>query len=114
VRNVDGTFEQGGSTEFRLRVDAGTTAGLGQQARVSYDLTGGGTFDRVETYRYFAADPVTGWEEYTASRAGLHSSSGALCDLRGGTVRIEVWSAIGNGPSRLQVDSGSLITIPFE
>ncbi|HEX5566342.1 MAG TPA: glycosyl hydrolase, partial [Streptomyces sp.] len=113
VRNVDGTLRAGGATDFRLKVDAGTAVGLGQQARVSYDLTGDGTFDRVETYRYFATDPVPGWEEYTASRAGLHSSSGSLGDLRGGTVRIEVWSAIGNGPSLLQVDSGSLVTIPF-
>ncbi|GAA2441107.1 glycosyl hydrolase [Streptomyces macrosporus] len=113
IRNVNGTHEAGGTTDFRLKVDAGTTVGLGQQARVSYDLTGDGTFDRVETYRYFATDPVNGWEEYAASRAGLKSASGSLGDLRGGTVRVEVWSAIGNGPSKLQVDSGSVLTIPF-
>ncbi|MCI0386990.1 glycosyl hydrolase [Streptomyces sp. CNQ085] len=113
VRNVDGSHESGGATGFRLKVDAGTAVGLGQQARVSYDLTGDGTFDRVETYRYFATDPVDGWEDYDASRAGLKSASGSLGDLRGGTVRVEVWSAIGNAPAKLRVGSGSVLTIPF-
>ncbi|WP_443076437.1 glycosyl hydrolase [Streptomyces sp. TRM 70361] len=113
LRNVNGTHEAGGTTDFRLKVDAGTAVGLGQQARVSYDLTGDGTFERVETYRYFATDPVDGWEEYAASRAGLRSASGSLGDLRGGTVRVEVWSAIGNAPAKLQVGSGSVLTIPF-
>ncbi|MFP8941029.1 glycosyl hydrolase [Streptomyces fenghuangensis] len=113
IGNVDGTYEPGGTTGFRLKVDAGTAVGLGQQARVSYDLTGDGTFDRVETYRYFATDPVDGWEEYDASRAGLKSASGSLGDLRGGTIRVEVWSAIGNGPAKLRVGSGSVLTVPF-
>ncbi|URN11982.1 hypothetical protein LUW77_09885 [Streptomyces radiopugnans] len=80
---------------------------------MSYDLTGDGTFDRVETYRYFATDPVDGWEEYDASRAGLKSASGSLGDLKGGTIRVEVWSAIGNAPAKLRVGSGSVLTVPF-
>ena len=55
----------GGQTAFDLFLDAGTAVGNGVQARVSYDLTGNGTFDRVETYRYFATDPVPGYEHYT-------------------------------------------------
>ncbi|MGK5447598.1 glycosyl hydrolase [Streptomyces radiopugnans] len=113
VRNVNGSYESGGATGFSLKVDAGTAVGLGQQARVSYDLTGDGTFDRVETYRYFATDPVDGWEEYDASRAGLKSASGRLGDLKGGTIRVEVWSAIGNAPAKLRVGSGSVLTVPF-
>src|SRR5690606_33720686 len=48
VRGVNGTLTPGAQTAFRLQVDAGTTVGLGQQARVSYDLTGDGDFERTE------------------------------------------------------------------
>ncbi|WP_149183656.1 glycosyl hydrolase [Streptomyces sp. TRM49041] len=113
VRNVKGTLKPGSATAFTFAVDAGPSVGHGQQARVSYDLTGDGTFDRVETFRYFATDPIPGWEEYSSARQGPHSASGTLGDLNGGTVRVEVWSAIGNGPSALQVGSGSVLTVPF-
>ncbi|MFP8886249.1 glycosyl hydrolase [Streptomyces mangrovi] len=113
VENVRGTLKTGSATAFTFNVDAGTAVGHAQQARVSYDLTGDGTFDRVETFRYFATDPIPGWEEYSSARQGLHSASGELGDLDGGTVRVEVWSALGNGPSTIQVGSGSVLTIPF-
>lgn len=113
VKNVRGTVKPGAATDFRFTVDAGTAVGLAQQVRVSYDLTGDGTFDHVETFHYFATDPVPGYEEYAGARAGLLSSSGSLGDLVGGTIRVEVWSAIGNGPSAIQVDSGSVLTVPF-
>ncbi|MEU9577533.1 glycosyl hydrolase [Streptomyces chilikensis] len=113
VKGVNGTLTPGGSTSFRLAVDAGTAVGLGQQARISYDLTGDGTFDRTETYHYFATDPVTGWERYDQTR-GLKSATGTLGNLRGGTVRLEVWSAIGNASSRVQTNSdSSVVVIPF-
>ncbi|GAA2301514.1 hypothetical protein GCM10010431_20730 [Streptomyces kunmingensis] len=113
VRGVNGTYASGASTAFRLQVDAGTTVGLGQQARVSYDLTGDGSFDRVETYQYFATDPVTGWEEYAQSR-GLRSATGSLGKMTGGTVRLEVWNAIGNGASKLQTGTDkSVLVIPY-
>ncbi|CAL9557164.1 hypothetical protein SUDANB106_04575 [Streptomyces sp. enrichment culture] len=113
VENVKGTLKPGSATAFTFKVDAGTSVGHAQQARVSYDLTGDGTFDRVETFRYFATDPIPGWEEYSSARQGLHSASGELGDLRGGTVRVEVWSALGSGPSTIQVGSGSVLTVPF-
>ncbi|MGY1453665.1 glycosyl hydrolase [Streptomyces sp. SS8] len=113
VENVNGTLKSGSATAFTFNVDAGTAVGNAQQVRVSYDLTGDGTFDRVETFRYFATDPVPGWEEYSSARQGLHSASGELGDLDGGTVRVEVWSALGNGASTIQVGSGSVLTIPF-
>ncbi|MFF5215032.1 glycosyl hydrolase [Micromonospora sp. NPDC000442] len=102
----------GGQTAFDLFLDAGTAVGNGVQARVSYDLTGDGSWERVETYRYFATDPVPGWEHYTQA-AGLHSSSGSLGNLRGGTVRVEVWSAIGNNPSTIGVGDRSLVRLPY-
>jgi endoglucanase Acf2 len=113
ARGVNGTLKQGAATTFRLPVDAGTAVGLGQQARISYDLTGDGTFDRVETYGYFATDPVPGWEEYSQAR-GLKSATGTLGDLRGGTVRLEVWSAIGNADSLLRTGTDtSVVVIPY-
>ncbi|WP_406859140.1 glycosyl hydrolase [Streptomyces sp. HUAS MG47] len=113
VRGVNGTFGAGRTTAFRLPVDAGTAVGLGQQVRVSYDLTGDGSFDRTETYHYFATDPVAGWEEYNQGR-GLKSATGTLGDLRGGTVRLEVWSAIGNADSRLQTGTDTaVLVIPY-
>ncbi|GAB7047704.1 glycosyl hydrolase [Catenuloplanes indicus] len=102
----------GGSTAFDLFLDAGTNVGNGTQLRVSYDLTGDGSFDRVETYRYFATDPVGGYEHYTQA-AGLASSTGTLGNLRNGTIRVEVWSAIGNGPTTLGVGNQSIIRLPL-
>ncbi|MFD7609900.1 glycosyl hydrolase [Streptomyces sp. NPDC059828] len=113
VKKVRGTLKSGSSTAFTFKVDAGTHVGYAQQARVSYDLTGDGTFDRVETFRYFATDPITGWEDYSSARQGALSASGTLGDLNGGTIRVEVWSALGNGPSTIQVGTGSVLTTPF-
>ncbi|MEV4186716.1 hypothetical protein AB0J28_35360, partial [Streptosporangium canum] len=102
----------GGATAFDLAVDAGTTVANGVQARVSYDLTGDGSWDRVETYRYFATDPVAGWEHYTQA-AGLQSSSGTLGNLSGGRVRVEIWNAIGGGTTALGTGDRSLVRLPF-
>ncbi|MBT2401444.1 glycosyl hydrolase [Streptomyces sp. ISL-100] len=114
VKGVNGTLKSGTPTAFRLQLDAGTTVGLGQQARVSYDLTGDGTYDRTETYQYFATDPVAGWEQYTQAR-GLKSATGTPGDLKGGTVRLEVWSAIGNGAAQLRTGTGdSVLVIPYQ
>ena len=102
----------GGVSTFDLFLDAGTVVGNGTQLRISYDLTGDGTWDRVETYRYFATDPVVGWEHYTQN-AGLLSSSGTLGNLRNGRIRAEVWSAIGTGPTTLGVGNQSVLRLPF-
>ncbi|MFI7046957.1 glycosyl hydrolase [Streptosporangium sandarakinum] len=102
----------GGTTAFDLFLDAGTTVGNGTQLRISYDLTGNGSWDRVETYRYFATDPLAGWEHYTQA-AGLQSASGAYGNLVGGTVRVEVWNAIGNGATTLGAGDTSLVRLPF-
>ncbi|MGP4114723.1 glycoside hydrolase family 16 protein [Streptomyces sp. 4N509B] len=103
----------GGSTAFDLLVDAGTAVAVGQQVRVSYDHTGNGSWDRTETYHYFATDPVNGYEHYTEGR-GLKSVTGSHADLAGGRVRVEVWNAIGNAPSTLGVGNQSFVRIPFD
>lgn len=103
----------GGSTQFDLFVDAGTVVGNGSQVRVSYDRTGDGTWDRTETYQYFATDPLSGYEHYTQAR-GLKSSTGTQGDLVNGKVRIEVWNAIGNGAGTLGIGNQSMVRIPFD
>ncbi|GAB1642237.1 glycosyl hydrolase [Krasilnikovia sp. MM14-A1259] len=103
---------QGGSATFDLFLDAGQAVGNGVQARISYDLTGDGTVDRTETYRYFATDPLPGYEHYTPA-AGLLASTGAAGDLHHGTVTVEVWSAIGSQPTTLGLGDQSRITLPY-
>ncbi|MFJ6353082.1 glycoside hydrolase family 16 protein [Streptomyces sp. NPDC092046] len=102
----------GGATRFDLLVDAGAVVANGQQVRVSYDRTGDGSWDRVETYRYFATDPVPGDEHYTEA-AGLRSATGTFGNLVNGRVKVEVWNAIGNGPSTLGTGNRSVVRIPF-
>ena len=101
----------GGATAFLLEVDAGRKVGAAVQARVSYDLTGDGSWDRVETYRYFAADPKIGTERYTQA-VGLRNSRGSLGELRGGVVRLEVWSALGVGGTVIAVPRSNL-SLPY-
>ncbi|MFJ4965775.1 glycosyl hydrolase [Streptomyces sp. NPDC088729] len=113
IRKVDGKVAPGAATAFRLRVDAGRTVGLAPQVRVGYDLTGDGSFDRTETFRYFATDPVAGWEEYTQA-VGVREAAGSLGDLRNGTVRLEIWNALGNGASQVQTGTdAAVLRIPY-
>jgi len=108
---LSGAYD-GGATRFSFPVDAGTAVGHAVQARVSYDLTGDGSVDRTETYRYFATDPVVGAEAYTHA-SGLLSQDGALGDLCSGTVRLELWSALGTQALEVGTGGSSTLTIPF-
>lgn len=101
----------GGSTEFDLAVDAGQTVGSATQVRVSYDLTGDGIWDRIETYRYFATDPEPGIERYTDD-AGLLTEQGQLGELIGGIVQLEIWSALGEGGTTIDLADSSVL-LPF-
>lgn len=101
-----------GATSFDIPVDAGTTIGSGTQLRMSVDLTGDGTWDRVETFRYFATDPLPGPEPYTQD-VGISSSTGAWGDLRGGTVRLEIWSTLGDTGSAIALGDTSVLQLPF-
>ncbi len=102
----------GAAASFDLFVDAGNAVGSATQLRLSYDLTGDGSWDRVETYRYLATDPVPGYEHYTQG-AQLLGATGTLGDLRNGVVKAEVWSAIGNQPTMLGVGNQSVLVLPF-
>ncbi|MER6632596.1 glycosyl hydrolase [Streptomyces sp. NPDC000987] len=102
----------GGTPTFDLAVDANTAVGNGVQVRLSYDCTGDGSWDRVETYNYFATDPVAGWEHYTQSK-GLASSSGSACDLKNGKVQAKVWNALGTSASALGTGNLSVLHLPY-
>jgi len=101
----------GGTAQFALTVDAGHTVGSAAQARVSYDLTGDGSWERVETYRYFATDPVAGAERYTQD-SGLLSGVGTLGAMTGGVVQLEVWAALGEGGPTVELAESELL-LPF-
>ena len=62
----------------------------------------------METYRYFATDPIPGYEHYTQG-AQLLGATGTLGDLTGGVIKAEVWSAIGNQPTTLGVGNQSVL-----
>lgn len=118
ISGVTGTYDSTKSTQFELYIDSLTAVGNGIQARVSYDFTGNGTWDRVETYHYFPTDPVNGWEAYRQTQ-GLQSASGAFANMSNGRVRIEVWNAIGNNTSIIRTSASnsqgqqSRLTIPY-
>ncbi|WP_070011779.1 RNA polymerase sigma factor [Streptomyces abyssalis] len=112
VSGVTGEY-RGGSTRFDLSVDAGTSIGNGQQVRVSYDLTGNGSWDRVETYRYHESDDAPGYEHYTQTRGLKTGATGSFKDLVDGKVKVEVWDAIGPGGSTVGTGDASFVRIPF-
>ncbi|WP_203996122.1 glycosyl hydrolase [Virgisporangium aurantiacum] len=107
------TYRSGVATAFGISVDAGTSVGNATQVRVSYDLTGDGSFDRVETFRYFATDPVTGWERYTDG-VGQITTTGSFGNLANGTVKVEIWSAIGSAASTVSLGALSTVTLPYQ
>lgn len=96
----------GGATQFSLPLDAGTAVATGTQARVSYDFEGDGQVDRQETYQYFANNNSSGWELYRETQ-GVRTTTGSMRDFSNGTVKLEVWSAIGRAPVSLQLDTNS-------
>ncbi len=119
IRGLTGTYDPTKTTEFSLFLDAGTQVANGTQIRISYDFNGDGVFDRVETYRYFATDNRVGWEAYTQAK-GLHSSTGSFADFRSGSVKTEIWNAIGRSAVTLRTGATatggqqSLLRLPFK
>lgn len=102
----------GQSTGFQMRVDGGTQVATAVQARLSYDFNGDGIYERVETYRYFPNDDRVGWENYRPTQ-GLTSASGAWANFQNGKVQLELWSALGNSPTQVELGSGSQLQLPF-
>jgi hypothetical protein len=111
LEHVTGEFG-GLRTTFDVGVDAGANVGNGTRLRVSYDLDGDGSFDRVESYRYFATDPVPGFERYTSANQAMESSEGTLGDISDGTIKVEVWNVLGNATSLVNL-ADSVVEVPF-
>jgi len=101
-----------GTASFVIPIDAGQNIGSGTQLRMSADLTGDGTWDRVETFHYFATDPLPGAELYTQD-FGILSSKGEWGDLRGGIVQVEIWSTLGDNGSTIELGDASVIQLPY-
>ncbi|HEY0734392.1 MAG TPA: hypothetical protein VGD69_05760, partial [Herpetosiphonaceae bacterium] len=118
VSNVTGTYDSTKATGFSVYIDAGANVADGSQVRISYDFTGNGSYDRLETYNYFATNDIVNWEQYTQAR-GLKSATGTFSNLSNGRVRIEIWNAIGTHAVSLRTSATgsqgqqSLVTIPF-
>lgn len=117
ISGVSGSYNNG-ATAFNLFLDALASVGNGVQVRISYDFTGNGSNDRLETYNYYATNDVTGYEDYNHIK-GLRSTTGSFANLSNGKVRVEIGSAIGNGSSVVRTDattaqgSQSRIVVPF-
>ena len=96
------------TTVFDLSAGPRVLVGNGTRVSVSYDLTGDGTWDRVETFRYSATEP--GVVERHA--VGLEAADGRLGLLDGGAVRIAVWNGLGLDPGSLEA-GGAHVRLPL-
>jgi hypothetical protein len=116
---VSGNYT-GNFTEFWLQIDAGTAVGQGAVAEVSYDFEGDGTWDRNETFDLFPTDPVEGFQTWHGDASNLSTpASGNYTNLKGGNIRLRVWSAFGGSELFLKVGAStnetlaSNISFPF-
>jgi hypothetical protein len=110
--------------DLHLFVDAGSVPGQAVQARVSYDFTNDGVWDRHETFNLFACDPLPdAYEEYTFTDPlqafqplGI---TGDYQNMVNGLVQIEIWQAIGNSTITLLTNGANalgqrtLINLPY-
>ena len=109
---LNGQFD-GSALRFNFPIDAGTDVAEGVQFRISYDFDGDGRFDRVETYNFHATDAANGWEAYTDAK-GLSAASGEMADMAGGSIKVELWRAIGDGTFEVETGSAqSYVDLPF-
>ena len=109
AEHLNGRFA-GSRTAFDIGVDT-RGVGVATRIRVSYDLTGDGTYDRIETYNYFPTDPVPGYERYTADR-GIAEVGGDLGALVDGSMKVELWSVLGNAETTVDLAT-SVVKAPF-
>ena len=120
LSGLTGTYQGSGITTFNLYVDAGINVGDAPEFKILYDFTGDGTWDRTETWSYFATDDLVGWQLYNqGSGSGIKASTGSYANLNNGKVQIQIWNAIGNSATSLRVSATaaqgqqSTITLPF-
>lgn len=108
---LTGKFD-GGALAFNFPVDAGSHVADGIQFRVSYDFDGDGKIDRIETYDWFGTDAGVGDQDYTGAK--LISATGQMADMKGGSVKVELWRANGDGDIQVRTnDASSYVDLPF-
>lgn len=104
---LEGSF-RGGATRLRVRLDAGTRAGLHPVVKLSYDFNGDGHWERSELSAPLPLDDREGWQSFDIDT--LVGSEGPLQDFRGGRVRFELVDADG-----VQLDAdGSYLYLPYQ
>ena len=115
---ITATYDSTKTTQFALYLDSLTAVGNGIQARVSYDFTGDGTYDRLETYNYFPTDPVAGYELYTQAQ-GQSAATGTFANLSNGKVKLELWNVFNSNSALIRTSATSAngqqstVTIPY-
>jgi RHS repeat-associated protein len=112
---LTGAYDSSKSAQFSLRIDSGNNVGNAVQNRISYDFTGDGSWDKTDTYAYFATDPVPGYEQYIQG-GGPQSTSGQFANMANGKIKVEIWSALGTAASTVATDASSTpstVTVPF-
>lgn len=111
LSGLNGKFD-GGALKFNFPVDAGSHVADGVQFRVSYDFDGDGKVDRIETYDWYGTDAGVGDQDYSNTK--LVSATGAMADMKGGSVKVELWRANGDGDIQVRTnDAASYVQLPF-
>ncbi len=111
AENLTGRFG-GLRTSFDVGIDAGAGVGNGTRMRISYDLEGDGTWDRVETHGYFATDPIVGFERYTSANRPIEVADGTLANMTDGSIKVEIWNVLGTSPATVDLAT-STVRVPF-
>ena len=114
LSGLTATYDASLATQLQAYLNS-PSAGNGTQIQIRYDFNGDGKDDALQCYGYFATDgSPASWEQYPTS--GL-ATYGTMADFAGGTVKVQVWNAIGNGTSQISVDSPSdrqsYVRLPF-
>ena len=118
IDGLHGTFApEKGVTRFSFWVDGGNLFSRAVGARISYDFTNDGSFDRVETFNFKATAPVGGeYELYSSIMAGFLSITGSdYQNMVGGVVQIEMWQPLGAvaAPMKVYVGEAGPILLPY-
>jgi endoglucanase Acf2 len=117
IDQLDGTYNSAlGNADFELLADASNVVGNTIQMRLSYDFTGDGIWDKIETRTFFSLDPVPGkFERYKGSTHPIDSkySSGNYDSFKKGSLKIEVWKPFGKSYVDFQIKD-SYVKLPYD
>jgi len=92
-------------TRFWLYIDSFAVPGSNVQARISYDWTGDGTWDRTEWFSQIPLDDVDGqFDVYHYPGTGRHVVGSNYQPFVNGYVRLDVWATVGTSPLRFRVN----------